>query len=112
MTKVDFTMADLEQFKLPYEEGTPVTDELSKKVMRIYHHFHERFLPLENEARSDEHLSYALFSFDTALEAFSIVAKNMVRSGKTNGSDITGVYYEYQDNYTSFRHLLYRRETE
>ncbi len=112
MTKVDFTVADLEQFKLPYAEGMAIIDELSKKVERIYHHFHEKFLSLENEARADEQLSYALFSFDTALEAFSIVAKNMVRSGKTNSADITGVYYEYQDNYTSFRHLLYRRETK
>ncbi|MGX4593481.1 hypothetical protein JNUCC76_06010 [Leuconostoc sp. JNUCC 76] len=112
MTSVDFNVADLEQFKLPYEEGMTVTDELSKKVERIYHHFHERFMSLEKDARADEHLSYALFTFDTALEAFSIVAKNMVRSGKTNGADITGVYYEYIDNYTSFRHLLYRRETE
>ncbi|WP_349514963.1 hypothetical protein [Leuconostoc suionicum] len=112
MTKVDFTVADLEKFKLPYAEGMTVTVELSNKSQRIYNNFHEKFLSLENEARADEHLSYALFSFDTALEAFSIVAKNMVRSGKTNSADITGVYYEYQDNYTSFRHLLYRRETK
>ncbi|CAM3168652.1 hypothetical protein LEGA110927_09100 [Leuconostoc gasicomitatum] len=95
MAQIDFTVADLEQFKLPYEEGMAITEELSKKVERIYHHFHKRFLLLENEARADEHLSYALFSFDTALEAFSIVAKNMVRSGKTSSGDITGVYYEY-----------------
>ncbi|MGR8825138.1 hypothetical protein [Leuconostoc mesenteroides] len=112
MTSVDFNVVDLEQFKLPYEEGMTVTDELSKKVERIYHHFHEMFLSLEKDTRADEHLSYALFTFDTALEAFSIVAKNMVRSGNTNGADITGAYYEYIDNYTSFRHLLYRRETE
>lgn len=112
MTKVDFTLEDIAQFKLPYEEGMSVTHELSKKIDRIYHYFHERFLSLENEARADEQLSYALFSFDTALEAFSIVVKNMVRSGKTNGVDITSVYYEYQDNYTSFRHLLYQRETK
>ena len=61
MAQVDFTVADLEQFKLPYEEGMAITDELSKKIERIYHHFHERFLSLENEARADEHLSYALF---------------------------------------------------
>ncbi|MGR8827555.1 hypothetical protein N2E09_08045 [Leuconostoc citreum] len=112
MEHIDFILEDIEQFKLPYEEGMSVTNELSKKIERIYHHFHERFLSLENEARADEQLSYALFSFDTALEAFSIVAKNMVRSGKTDSADVTGVYYEYIDNYTSFRHLLYQKETK
>lgn len=112
MTSIDFMVADIEQFKSPYVEGMAVTVELSKKLERIYNIFHDKFLSLENEARADEQLSYALFSFDTALEAFSIVAKNMVRLGKTNSTDIVGVYYEYQDNYMSFRHLLYQRETK
>lgn len=40
MTKVDFTMADLQPMSLGYEEGQDVTPEVLKRAEKAYQYFH------------------------------------------------------------------------
>ncbi len=106
MTKIDFTVQELHQFGLPYEEGMPVTPELAKQSKQIYERFHDKYLSLRNEIVSDEELRYAFIAYDMSLEYFYKQAKTMVRYGNSDSISIFSYYLEYNDCYALLRDAI------
>lgn len=106
MTKVDFTMADLQSKMLGYSEGMLVNEDVLQKENRAYQLFHDKYLAIKDQIKDFDEARYAFIYHDMSLEYFSKQAKLMVRAGNYNSLDIFGNYLEYIDSYNDLSALI------
>lgn len=111
MTKIDFTMADLQPMALGYEEGQDVTREVLKRAEKAYHYFHNKYLELVASGVEPE-LRDLLIGHDASLEDFVGRVRQVVKSGYYYDSmGVFGVYLEYNDTYAELRDYLNSRRS-
>lgn len=109
MTKVDFTMADLQPMSLGYEEGQDVTPEVLKRAEKAYQYFHNKYLELVASG-VDKELRDLLIFHDASLEDFVGRVRHVVKSGYYYDSmGVFSVYLEYNDTYAELRDYLNSR---
>lgn len=106
MTKVDFTMADLQSTMLGYSEGMLVNEDVSRKANRAYQLFHDKYLAIKGQIKDFDEARYAFLYHDMSLEYFAKQAKLMVRAGNYNSLDIFGNYLEYIESYNDLSALI------
>ncbi|WP_273715559.1 hypothetical protein [Leuconostoc mesenteroides] len=106
MTKVDFTMADLQSTMLGYSEGMLVNEDVLRKANRAYQLFHDKYLAIKDQIKDFDEARYAFLYHDMSLEYFAKQAKLMVRAGNYNSLDIFGNYLEYIDSYNDLSALI------
>lgn len=106
MTKIDFTMADLQPMSLGYEEGQDVTQEVLKRAEKAYQYFHNKYLELVASGVEPE-LRDLLIGHDASLEDFVGRVRQVVKSGYYYDSmGVFSVYLEYNDTYAELRDYL------
>lgn len=109
MTKIDFTMADLQPMSLGYEEGQDVTPEVLKRAEKAYQYFHNKYLELVASG-VDKKLRDLLIFHDASLEDFVGRVRQVVKSGYYYDSmGVFSVYLEYNDTYAELRAYLNSR---
>lgn len=109
MTKVDFTMADLQPMSLGYEEGQDVTPEVLKRAEKAYQYFHNKYLELVASG-VDKELRDLLIFHDASLEDFVGRVRQVAKSGYYYDSmGVFSVYLEYNDTYAELRDYLNSR---
>ncbi|VTU70675.1 hypothetical protein [Leuconostoc inhae] len=111
MTKIDFTMADLQPMSLGYEEGQDVTQEVLKRAEKAYQYFHNKYLELVASGVEPE-LRDLLIGHDASLEDFVGRVRQVVKSGYYYDSmGVFSVYLEYNDTYAELRDYLNSRRS-
>ena len=111
MTKIDFTMADLQPMSLGYEEGQDVTLEVLKRAEKAYQYFHNKYLELVASGVEPE-LRDLLIGHDASLEDFVGRVRQVVKSGYYYDSmGVFSVYLEYNDTYAELRDYLNSRRS-
>ncbi len=106
MTKVDFTMADLQSTLLRYSEGMPVNEAVLRQADRAYKLFHDKYLSIKDQIKDFDEARYAFIYHDMSLEYFAKQAELMVRAGNHNSLDILANYVEYTDSYNELSVLI------
>lgn len=106
MTKVDFTMADLQSTMLGYSEGMIVNEDVLRTANRAYKLFHDKYLAIKDQIKDFDEARYAFLYHDMSLEYFAKQAKLMFRAGNYNSLDIFGNYLEYIDSYNELSALI------
>lgn len=106
MTKVDFTMADLQRTMPGYSEGMLVNEDVLRKANRAYQLFHDKYLAIKDQIKDIQKARYAFLYHDMSLEYFAKQAKLMVRAGNYNSLNIFGNYLEYIDIYNDLSELI------
>ena len=111
MTKVDFTMSDLQPMSLGYEEGQDVTPEVLKRSEKAYQYFHNKYLELVASG-VDKELRDLLIFHDASLEDFVGRVRQVVKAGYYYDSmGVFSVYLEYNDTYAELRDYLNSRRS-
>lgn len=106
MTKVDFTMADLQSTMIGYSGGMLVNEDVLRKANRAYKLFYDKYLAIKDQIKDFDEVRYAFIYHDMLLEYFAKQAKLMVRAGNYNSLDIFGNYLEYIDSYNELSALI------